>query len=65
MKNQMRLLAYRDHQRWVQTVERIYLKEPKSAAIPLREQGVYLITGGLGGVGLTLAEYLAQLTRPN
>jgi NAD(P)-dependent dehydrogenase (short-subunit alcohol dehydrogenase family)/acyl carrier protein len=27
---------------------------------PLREQGVYLITGGLGGIGLTLAEYLAE-----
>ncbi|HEX3647191.1 MAG TPA: SDR family NAD(P)-dependent oxidoreductase [Pseudonocardiaceae bacterium] len=26
----------------------------------LRDKGVYLITGGLGGIGITLAEYLAQ-----
>ena len=28
-------------------------------AIRLRDNGVYLITGGLGGIGLTLAEHLA------
>jgi polyketide synthase PksN len=28
-------------------------------ALPLRENGVYLITGGLGGLGLIVAEYLA------
>ncbi len=26
----------------------------------LKEKGVYLLTGGLGGIGLTLAEYLAK-----
>ena len=30
---------------------------------PMRERGVYLITGGLGGVGLTLAGYLARAVR--
>ncbi|MDJ0380480.1 SDR family NAD(P)-dependent oxidoreductase [Streptomyces sp. G-G2] len=29
----------------------------------LRERGVYLITGGLGGVGLALARYLARTVR--
>lgn len=29
----------------------------------LREQGVYLITGGLGGLGLTVADYLARSCR--
>ncbi|HZR44806.1 MAG TPA: type I polyketide synthase, partial [Ktedonobacteraceae bacterium] len=52
-------VAYRDQQRWVQTYE-----PWKPAATqnppPLRHRGVYLITGGLGGVGLVLAEHLAQ-----
>lgn len=30
------------------------------ASIPLQEQGVYIITGGMGGLGLIFAEYLAQ-----
>ncbi|MGZ8709187.1 MAG: SDR family NAD(P)-dependent oxidoreductase, partial [Thermoanaerobaculia bacterium] len=29
-------------------------------ALPLRERGVYLITGGLGALGLVFAEYLAK-----
>ena len=52
--------AYRGNRRWVQTFEPMQLL----ASIPdkprLRHQGVYLITGGLGGVGGVLAEYLAQ-----
>ena len=31
----------------------------------LKEGGVYLITGGMGGIGLVLAEYLAQAIRVN
>jgi polyketide synthase PksL len=35
--------------------------EPKAAAgIPIRENGVYLITGGLGGLGLIFARYLVH-----
>ncbi|MBZ5509118.1 MAG: SDR family NAD(P)-dependent oxidoreductase [Acidobacteriia bacterium] len=34
--------------------------EKKSAVLPLRQKGVYLITGGLGGIGLIFAEYLAK-----
>jgi polyketide synthase PksN len=35
--------------------------EPGSnRTVPLRKNGVYLITGGLGGLGLVLAEYLAK-----
>ncbi len=34
--------------------------ERKPAAMPLRQKGVYLITGGLGGLGFIFAEYLAK-----
>lgn len=66
------IIAYRDSDRWVQTFEPVKLKarepEPDCASALLlasrfREKGVYLITGGLGGIGLTLAEYLAQTVR--
>ncbi|MFQ5626703.1 MAG: SDR family NAD(P)-dependent oxidoreductase, partial [Methyloligellaceae bacterium] len=54
------LVAYRDDVRWIQTWQPVYL--PKREAIPqrLHKSGVYLVTGGLGGIGLALAEYLAQ-----
>lgn len=54
------VVAYRDNQRWVQRYEAVRLPE-KPADQPLfRQHGVYLITGGLGGIGLALAEHLAR-----
>ncbi|MDU5142213.1 MAG: type I polyketide synthase [Paenibacillus dendritiformis] len=50
-------VAYRGAHRWVQKYAR--LPEP-AADTGLRKHGVYLITGGLGGIGLTLAEHLAK-----
>ncbi|HEX3250951.1 MAG TPA: SDR family NAD(P)-dependent oxidoreductase, partial [Pyrinomonadaceae bacterium] len=51
------LVAYRGDHRWVQAFESVKLE---SAAVPFKSKGVYLITGGLGGIGLTVAEYLAR-----
>lgn len=51
-------IAYRGPNRWVKTYEPLQL-QPEGAP-RLRRQGVYLITGGLGGVGLALAQHLAQ-----
>lgn len=55
------VVAYRGAHRWVQTVEPAPLKGVKGGVGgKLRHQGVYLITGGLGGIGLALAQYLAR-----
>ena len=54
------VVAYRGRHRWVQDVAPVRLEEVNSLNPRLRENGVYLITGGLGGIGLSLAEYLAQ-----
>jgi acyl transferase domain-containing protein/acyl carrier protein/SAM-dependent methyltransferase len=52
-------IAYRGGQRWAQHFERLDATQ-SAAPSGLRQQGVYLITGGLGGIGLTVAEYLAR-----
>jgi acyl transferase domain-containing protein/acyl carrier protein len=54
------VVAYRDKHRWVQNVEQVKLDLPEKAVPCLKKGGVYLITGGLGGVGLILAEHLAK-----
>ncbi|HLF29284.1 MAG TPA: SDR family NAD(P)-dependent oxidoreductase [Anaerolineae bacterium] len=54
------IVAYRGENRWAQAYEPAALPDVKGAIGRLRERGVYLITGGLGGIGLTLAEYLAH-----
>ncbi|NTX14632.1 SDR family NAD(P)-dependent oxidoreductase [Myxococcus sp. CA056] len=54
------VVAWRANQRFTQTHSPLRLEPSGEAHAPLREQGVYLITGGLGGVGLMLARHLAQ-----
>ena len=56
-----RVVALRGSTRWVRTFEPVRLEAPtESKPARLREAGVYLITGGLGGIGLTLAKHLAR-----
>ena len=57
-----RFVAYRGMDRWVSSVEPAAIEEAEEVP-PIRENGVYLITGGLGGVGLTIAEHLARSAR--
>jgi acyl transferase domain-containing protein len=54
------LVAYRAGRRWVLTHEPVEL--PSHAELPraLRRRGVYLITGGLGGIGLETARELVR-----
>ncbi|MEM7129202.1 MAG: amino acid adenylation domain-containing protein [Chloroflexota bacterium] len=52
-------VAYRGNQRWLPIFEPVQLPEYGERPSRLRQGGVYLITGGLGGIGLTLAEHLA------
>jgi acyl transferase domain-containing protein/thioesterase domain-containing protein len=53
------VVALRLGERWLQDVAPVRLERPAPGRTALRERGVYLITGGLGGVGLALAEHLA------
>ncbi len=54
------VIAYRGHECLVQTFEPVRLDASDAPLRCLRPNGVYLITGGLGGIGLTLADYLAR-----
>jgi acyl transferase domain-containing protein len=54
------IVSYRSNQRLKQTFAPVKLAEHLESMSRLRKEGVYLITGGLGGVGLVLARYLAQ-----
>lgn len=52
------LLALRGNHFWTIEHQPVHLASPKQS--PLRNRGVYLITGGLGGMALEIAEYLAR-----
>ena len=59
------IVALRNGRRWAPDFEILERGEgapesPDPAAVPMRDGGVYLITGGLGGIGLGLAERMAD-----
>ncbi len=55
------VIALRGGRRLKRAFERLPLRE-RPAQPPLRQGGVYLITGGWGGIGFTLAKRLAEST---
>jgi acyl transferase domain-containing protein len=57
------VIALRGEERWVERFEPVPLSGTDERRLPLREHGVWLITGGLGGLGLVLAEELARAVR--
>ncbi len=54
------VIAWRDDSRWVQRYEPAPIPPADEPAQRLRQAGVYLITGGLGGIGLALAGWLVE-----
>lgn len=51
------IVAYRKNKRWIQMYEPYFLEATKKTSII--KKGVYLITGGLGNLGLIFSKYLA------
>jgi len=58
-------VAHRGGHRWIGVHEATPLEDNLTAEgkTQLRTEGVYLITGGLGGIGLELGKYLSQCFR--
>lgn len=54
------IVSYREGKRWVQEFVPSPLEEAPKVSLRLRPKGVYLITGGLGNIGLEFAEALAS-----
>ncbi|MFP2933973.1 SDR family oxidoreductase, partial [Pyxidicoccus sp. 3LG] len=54
------VVAWRGNHRFAQAFAPMRLEAEGEPPNPLREKGVYLITGGLGAVGLLLANHLAE-----
>jgi acyl transferase domain-containing protein/acyl carrier protein len=55
--------AWRGHRRWAWSFRNTRLKRPDGKPLAIKDRGVYLITGGLGGLGLTVARHLAEVAK--
>jgi phthiocerol/phenolphthiocerol synthesis type-I polyketide synthase E len=53
-------VAWREGDRLVESWTQVSIPARSDRSVPLRKQGTYLITGGLGSVGQAIASYLAE-----
>ena len=53
-------VAYRDGQRLVCRLEKADLSVQPKQELPFRQGGMYLLSGGLGGIAIEIAQYLLQ-----
>ncbi|MCX7746684.1 MAG: SDR family NAD(P)-dependent oxidoreductase [Clostridia bacterium] len=58
-------IAYRKTYRFIQEIQPLSLGKNPHERCSFREKGTYLITGGLGKLGLIFAEYLARFYKAN
>lgn len=55
------MVAYRKHYRWVQTFTQMSLSN--QTKMPLQDNSLFVLTGGFGGIALTLMQYITQHTK--
>ena len=53
-------IAHRGNHRWIRCFEPLPVKDEIFRTPQFRQGGVYVITGGLGGIGLAIAQHLAE-----
>lgn len=56
--------AYRNNRRFVEKLSPLLLKEDNNK-VQIKEKGVYVITGGTGGLGLEMGKYLSSKKNVN
>ncbi len=58
-------VAYRDKKRFIECFESLDTERLPFEDMKLKEEGIYIITGGTGGIGLEAAKYLAGAGKIN
>lgn len=53
-------VAYRQGERWIPRLQRVDFSQQAKHELPFRRGGMYLLSGGLGGIGVEVARYLLQ-----
>ncbi|WP_438431721.1 SDR family NAD(P)-dependent oxidoreductase [Gorillibacterium sp. sgz500922] len=54
--------AYRDGKRYVEVFREVNVEQAEPRELEWKPSGVYVITGGMGGIGLEMAKYISAST---
>nr|WP_285891135.1 SDR family NAD(P)-dependent oxidoreductase [Paenibacillus pasadenensis] len=58
-------IAFRDNERYAEIFKEYRVQEAEPQPIEVKPEGIYLITGGTGGMGIETAKYLAARSKVN
>ncbi|OKP97902.1 type I polyketide synthase [Paenibacillus sp. P46E] len=64
-EKQVELVGYRAGSPYVQELQNVHVPALPDQKAEIKKDGVYLITGGLGGLGIEVARYLSSLAKVN
>ncbi len=53
-------VVYRDGTRWVRSLDKVAFNKNEHNKVPIKSGGLYVLVGGLGGIGSCLAKFLIQ-----
>lgn len=53
-------VAYRGGERWVARLRKLDMRRETILESPVKKNGMYLVSGGLGGIGLEISKYLLK-----
>ncbi|MDF2882505.1 MAG: beta-ketoacyl synthase family proteinphosphopantetheine-containing protein [Clostridiaceae bacterium] len=56
-------VAYRNNKRYIEELSKVSMETITNIQTDIKEDGVYVITGGTGGIGLEIAKYIASKNR--
>ena len=56
------IVSYRNGWRWTQQFEKTAVEKSRTGTV--RKDGIFLLTGGLGGLGLVMADFLCRRSAP-
>lgn len=59
------LVSYRRGSRYVEELREYSLEDAEDGKAEIKEDGVYVITGGTGGMGVEISKYLASMKKVN
>ncbi len=65
LEGSTKTVAFRNGKRYIAELDRIKVDLKVENRIEVRQNGVYAITGGTGGLGLEIAKYLAEKNNTN
>jgi len=53
-------VVYRNNLRYVAKLSQINMNSEKNGQLPIKKDGVYMVTGALGGIGMSISEWLLK-----